>query len=79
MKVSNLNFESFDFSWDLRACFSEVKWYMGKIRWNRPLEGRIPGIYRIRVRVVKIRGKSSFLLRCAGSWLVGLIGLEKLI
>ena len=52
---------------------------MRKSRWNRPLEGRIPRIYRIRVRVVKIRGKSSFLLRCAGRWLVGLIGLEKLI
>ena len=42
-------------------------------------EGRIPEIYRIRVRVVKIRVKSIFFLRCAGRCLVGLIGLEKLI
>ena len=74
-----MNFESFDFGLDSRACFSDVKWYMREIRWNRPLEGRISGVYRIRVRVVKIRGKSSFLLRCAGRWLLGLIGLERLI
>ena len=76
MKVRNLNFESLDFGWDSRACFSEVLWKMGKSRWNRSLGGRIPGIYRIRVRVVKIQGKSSFLLRCAGRCLVGFMGLE---
>ena len=26
LKVWNLNFKSFNFGWDSRACFSEVKW-----------------------------------------------------